>query len=430
MALCSTRLLSPLVGGGMTAEAEAELVAQERQERRHRSGSSSWEDLSEGEEAQEQGVPAGYDGFAAALARGDTVESLERAMLERLARETTGAFKRLPRGMDFFTGAVVRPREHSRRPRPPALNPVARALLAGARDGGSAMHGALPEVLERIFRCTRALWAAELTPAGADGGQPSRPPAVLVGGARFPRPTGLDVNMMPFVLGRKDTLPESLHQYWGLIQECQQMLRCEAGRVVYLTVQESDMRPGQPQRRPGLHTEGFLSTLASDGVEGPAECTMMPVWHPWGMGVRLRAGQFDGGVFMASNMSQTTKLWPVELPRRPGGASHLGGGAEHLRGVLETGALALEPRADELVWQTDAVPHESLPPAPSQEGKPRAFFRLVTSGVRVWWAQHSTPNPLGVVPPPGVKVLYHSKFGTGDPQQDSTADPCGAPLAG
>ena len=60
-----------------------------------------------------------------------------------------------------------------------------------------------------------------------------------------------------------------------------------------------------------------------------------------------------------------------------------------------------------MVWITDCTPHESLPlPA----GKSRQYFRLVTSDVSVWYADHSTPNPLGIVPPDNVKIVHGNKF--------------------
>ena len=65
------------------------------------------------------------------------------------------------------------------------------------------------------------------------------------------------------------------------------------------------------------------------------------------------------------------------------------------------------PFLGEMVWITDCTPHESLPlPA----GKSRQYFRLVTSDVSVWYADHSTPNPLGIVPPENVKIVSGNKF--------------------
>ena len=56
---------------------------------------------------------------------------------------------------------------------------------------------------------------------------------------------------------------------------------------------------------------------------------------------------------------------------------------------------------------TDCTPHESLP---LKAGTSRQYFRLVTSDVSVWYADHSTPNPLGIVPEEEVKIVHGNKF--------------------
>ena len=58
--------------------------------------------------------------------------------------------------------------------------------------------------------------------------------------------------------------------------------------------------------------------------------------------------------------------------------------------------------ARELCWLTDRTPHMALPVV---KGTHRQFFRLVTKGVNVWYAKHSTPNPLGIVPPESVRII-------------------------
>ena len=57
-----------------------------------------------------------------------------------------------------------------------------------------------------------------------------------------------------------------------------------------------------------------------------------------------------------------------------------------------------------LYWLHDRTPHASLPVSNTN----RQFFRLVTSDVSVWYADHSTANPLGVEPR-GQKI-YGNKF--------------------
>ena len=80
------------------------------------------------------------------------------------------------------------------------------------------------------------------------------------------------------------------------------------------------------------------------------------------------------------------------------------GNVEHLRGLLGPGYAM---GAGELVWLTDATPHESLP---LPKGTPRSYFRLVTHALGAWYVEHSTPNPLGIKPGPGVRIIHASKF--------------------
>jgi len=61
----------------------------------------------------------------------------------------------------------------------------------------------------------------------------------------------------------------------------------------------------------------------------------------------------------------------------------------------------------EMVWMTDTTPHESVAiPA----GTRRRYVRLVCSDVSAWYADHSTPNPCGVVPPKTVMIIRGNKF--------------------
>merc|ERR1712032_1600305 len=90
----------------------------------------------------------------------------------------------------------------------------------------------------------------------------------------------------------------------------------------------------------------------------------------------------------------------VEDPRMIG---HLGN-CEHLREFLGPGTKL---KAGQLCWFTDRTPHESLP---LPKGTKRQFFRLVTSHVDVWYADHSTANPTGVKPGERTRIIHGSKF--------------------
>ena len=66
----------------------------------------------------------------------------------------------------------------------------------------------------------------------------------------------------------------------------------------------------------------------------------------------------------------------------------------------------MEPNV--LYWITDRTPHESLP---MKERTYCQFFRVVTENVSLWFADHSTPNPCGVLPDPSItKIVRGNKF--------------------
>lgn len=205
----------------------------------------------------------------------------------------------------------------------------------------------------------------------------------------FPASTGLNVNMMPFVFGDEASLPEELRTYWPMVEVCREELRnhygddCHDDEIFFLTVQETEVQEGTSQRRPGLHVD-----RQSPDSPGP--------------GGRVRWGGLSGGIFLASSVSNSTRVWPCRIgPKAIGDL----GCVEHLRQHLGEGA---DLEAGEMVWLTDVTPHESLP-LPS--GGPRKFFRLVTSDVSHWYTQHSTPNPLGIVPDPDITTIVdENKF--------------------
>ena len=78
----------------------------------------------------------------------------------------------------------------------------------------------------------------------------------------FPDGKDINVNMMPInLLNIKETLPDYLEGYIDLIYECihwQNATLFEAKngkKIAYITVHERWVKPGETQRRPGLHIE-------------------------------------------------------------------------------------------------------------------------------------------------------------------------------
>jgi hypothetical protein len=214
----------------------------------------------------------------------------------------------------------------------------------------------------------------------------------------FPEPAGRNVNMMPFRLGDKSSLPDDLQSYHELIEKCPYM-EDEIGKVGYLTVHECYVDVGEAQRREGLHIE-------SPGVfsDDPNASAFTPgVEHRWGMGVFFGPDRYEGGIYMASSVSNTSEVWDALVDKTVRGIVDKHGGCEHLRSMIGPGTKL---QAGDLIWMTDCTPHEALP---QEESGYRQFFRVVTPYVSHWYADHSTPNPR-VSLPDHVTVVRGGKF--------------------
>jgi hypothetical protein len=106
---------------------------------------------------------------------------------------------------------------------------------------------------------------------------------------------------------------------------------------------------------------------------------------------------------MASSVANSCRVWNTQV-QDPAGVVGAHGDLQHLRGLLGPGKIL---EAGQLVWMTDLTPHEALP---LRAGTARSFFRLVTGKLSAWYADHSTPNPLGLKPPPDVEIIRGNKW--------------------
>jgi len=153
------------------------------------------------------------------------------------------------------------------------------------------------------------------------------------------------------------------------------------------------------QRREGLHIESPGSFQGDDNSAfTPGD------EHHWGCGHFYEPDKFEGGIFMASNISKTSQVFDALVDKSAPNICDKHGGCEHLRKLLVGTGVKLD--ANELIWMTDCTPHESLA---QEESGYRQFFRVVTSRVSHWFAQHSTPNCL-VTLPDSVYVVDSNKF--------------------
>ena len=227
------------------------------------------------------------------------------------------------------------------------------------------------------------------------------------GTVSFPEPAHRNVNMMPFIFGSSDSLPYDLQCYFDLIEQCpyRNNRSDETGKVGYLTVHESYIEAGTAQRRPGLHIESPGWVADDRFAMSDNSCAMTPGReHGWGVGKFYGPDQYEGGFYMASSVADTSQVWDALVDKN--GAKNIvdqHGSCEHLRPLLGPGTKLA---ANQLIWLTDCTPHEALPQPTSGD---RQFFRVVTSSVTHWFAQHSTHNPLVPVPA-NVVIVHGNKF--------------------
>jgi len=186
----------------------------------------------------------------------------------------------------------------------------------------------------------------------------------------FPDYQERHVNMMPFIMGDKSTLPEELHDYLPMIESTELP---KSGSTAYLTIHESFVEEGKTQRRPGLHTDG----------------TSTSGWGGGGWGGQKRSQ----GIYLASSDGHCN-VWDC---MRHDSDEH---GA--ISGIVGEG---IRMSANRMYWITDRTPHASVL---RKHGGNRQFFRLVAGPIGVWWEKHSTPNPFGVQPK--AVVLGGDKF--------------------
>jgi len=176
-----------------------------------------------------------------------------------------------------------------------------------------------------------------------------------------------------------------------MIEQCN--CQKEIGKVVFLTIDESTITARSSQTRGGVHVESpgkhpFLGTPLKWKQQAP-----------WLGGWKL--GELLGGIYMASTVASSTKVWPC-IMQEPKSNAGWHGDCEHFREILNK---PVEPDANELIWITDRTPHELCF---MNKGGYGQYFRLVTSGVASWFKEDSTPNPLVVKP--AIEKVKGNKF--------------------
>ncbi|KAJ3063101.1 hypothetical protein HDU99_004986, partial [Rhizoclosmatium hyalinum] len=113
----------------------------------------------------------------------------------------------------------------------------------------------------------------------------------------------------------------------------------EWGKVGYLTIHESLVQEGATQRRPGLHIESPGALTKGP----PLKAHAYHRWYCWGggklgNGIEGDVDEFgkvnvEGGIFMASNLDDTCRVWDC-LVRDHGDVTFALGDIEHMRGAI------------------------------------------------------------------------------------------------
>ena len=227
----------------------------------------------------------------------------------------------------------------------------------------------------------------------------------------------LYVNMLPFDIKDKGTLPDELKQYWPIIELCsERIVKKPSGHCTgYLTIDERPVCAGNSQRRPGVHCESpsVIAVPESDAkgrkmpnfiAHAKNGCYIPGAEHHWGRGIMMRHDRLNGGIYMCSNVDNSTAVWNHYINDHNGEIIGPHGDMEHVRHLLGPPTKLL--KKGELVWMTDKTPHESVPLQRSSE---RQYFRLVCGEVSAWFSQHSTRNPKFTIPS-NVRIVHENKF--------------------
>lgn len=319
------------------------------------------------------------------------------------------------------------------KPTPPAfMIAKMRALEAHGHDAERIIHRGHSIPMRHVLIPTNG------RPTALGASRKDRPEAAFAkcNYVEFPEPSvvsmnnaqtrrAININMMPFIMGDKDSLPDDIQCYYeGVIQKCPISLS-EVGRVGFLTISEGFINADQTQRREGVHIECStvslktktksqltsslpsprqgISNISSSNNSKPGGAFIAAWEHSWGRGFFYTPDEFEGGLYMASNMDHTCQIWDALISPYEGIVNQQGGNADYLRPFL---GVSTKLKRNELVWLTDRTPHEALP---QEHDGFRQFFRLVTSDVSIWFEEHSTPNPK--VPLPSyVTVIKGNKF--------------------
>jgi len=258
--------------------------------------------------------------------------------------------------------------------------------------------------------------------------QPNELAFVDIASTNFPSIDGrelINVNMMPFSpIDMKQTLPIDCQNYIPMIENCLDS-QSTINKTMYLTIQESIVNQGETQRRSGLHIESpnlnHLDIIScwgggwGGGNPRPRGWGRGRACWGWGGGNPRPRGWGKGrafieqdivlqdGIYMASNLQNSCKIWPYLIDKQSYVVDKYGG-IEDIRNEIGEGQYM---KNNNIYWLTDATPHEAMPSEIQGEFL-RQFFRLVVGEIAVWFSKHNTSNPTGYSP--NAPIIDMNKF--------------------
>ena len=101
--------------------------------------------------------------------------------------------------------------------------------------------------------------------------------------------------------------------------------REDINKVFYLTIHESRVEPGKSQRRPGVHIDNSGPLKIKNGCfkqnciegEGVGSITFSRnSFYNWGGGSLYTNESLSGGIFIASNVPNSCRLWNCNVRLR------------------------------------------------------------------------------------------------------------------
>lgn len=191
----------------------------------------------------------------------------------------------------------------------------------------------------------------------------------------FPAFTGVRCLMMPYIQGDASSIPNKFHAYADIIES----VYCDKGDIGFLTIDESMVLSGTPQRG---YRARFGRALHTEAGRHP-----MNKYLRWGGGWGSKHDvTLDGDVeiLLANNIDDSCAIWDaIHEHTSPDGDI----GYASLRYPYDT---AIMMKAGEVRKIGILTPHESLP---VKHDVQRQFLRIISSGVH-GREPYFTMNPL------------------------------------